>query len=164
MPRKPSASIDARITELHGKHRPTREIAAILGREGHEITASGVHRALARLGLVRASKGRKSPPAGQSADAAPPADVAGEPDDGVARLRRTLASLERAAAVAEADKDVARIVAAQKAITGALALLEKLTPAPPAPIDERPDMVAAAQRGRDRIMGIARRILAGDAQ
>lgn len=168
MARKLSADIDARIATLHSKRRTEAQIAATLAREGVEVSVSGVHRVLGRLGLAAPRKGSKaakrskaSPPPAPSAPA-----VAEESDDAEdiaphVRLRRSLASLERAALLAEADGDPARIVAAQRAITAAAGLLAKVMPVPPVDVDARPDMVAAAQRGRERIRAIAARVLGG---
>lgn len=96
------------------------------------------------------------------ADAPAPIDVADDPSDVPTRLRRVLATLERAAEQAEADKDVARIVQAQRALTQAAALLARLEPAPTVDVDERPDMLAAARRGRERLHALLDRLLAAE--
>ena len=167
MARRSNPEIDRRIAEEHARHRSEADIAAMLTREGHRITASGVHRALGRLGLAKARTEPKRRPANTPAPAAPlavaaPAEDAGEPGDvagaGV-RLERTIASLERVAAQAEADKDVGRVVAAQRAITQAMALAARLAPPPRVDVDDRPDMVAAAKRGRERMHALLDRLL-----
>lgn len=167
MPRRNPANVDERIAALHReKHATTRQIATALAREGIQITPSGVHRVLSRLGLAapRKAPGSKgSPVASLSGPLAPVSSPAaadeGSEDDIPTRLRRVLASLERAALQAEQDKDVARIVASQRAITQAAALLAKATPPPPIDVDARPDMVAAAKRAREHIHAAFDRLL-----
>ena len=172
MPKRLSATVDARIATLHREHKTEAQIATVLAREGAPLTASGVHRALSRLGLAAPrKKAGKAPASGVTA--VPPApesarSLAALSDESIAdddipgRLRRALASLERAADQAEGDKDVARVVACQRAITQAAGLLAKATPPPAVDVDARPDMVTAAKRGRERMHTLLERLLGGE--
>lgn len=171
MPPRANPDHDALIAKLHHAHKTRAEIATALGRKGIKITPSGVHRALSRLGLApprKTTAKAKQPPAASPSSAAPPSapstEDAPEPDEIATTLRRALASLERAATAAEGTAsepmDVGRVVAAQRAITQLVGLLAKLTPPPPADIDARPDMIAAAQRGREAMHALLARLLA----
>lgn len=163
MPRRLPASVDERIAALHASKQTEQQIATALAREGTQITPSGVHRVLARLGRVKPRKAvagaERAPVANAPAALAdvPPTDTA---EDIPAQLRRVVASLEGAAKQAEADKDVARLVAAQRAVLQATALLSKATPPPPVDPNDRPDMRAAAERGRQRMHELLDRLLA----
>lgn len=165
MPRKLTAADDARIATLHRGRSTEAQIATVLAREGIKITPSGVHRVLQRLGLAKPRKAAKAARAPHSApvtvapSAAPDVSEDDSDEDVPGRLRRVLSSLERAAKQAEADRDVGRLIAAQKAIVAASALLAKATPAPPPDVDARPDMVAAAKRGRERMHALLDRLL-----
>jgi hypothetical protein len=79
-------------------------------------------------------------------------------------LLRTIEALERASSAAAADGDIARIVACQRAITQAVALAEKLAPPPPPNPDAKPDMIAAANRFRERVHEILKRAMAAGSE
>jgi len=106
-----------------------------------------------------AAPARRAPPAARTTaarttePAKPDTDDAPAPEEVEVTLRRALVSLERAATEAEAGDeggmDIARVIAAQRAITQLVGLLAKLTPPPPLDIDAKPDMIAAAKRGRE---------------
>jgi hypothetical protein len=162
MSRKSKQNVDTRIATLHRAKKTHRQIATVLRREGHEISPSGVTRALARLGLAGSPRGAAARPAAPAVagEQVPAGEqdgelVAASDDDIRARVLRTLDSLERAADQAAADCDVQQLVAVQRAITSATQLLSKVTPAPPLDPNDAPDMVAlrteAARRWHEMV-------------
>ena len=160
MPRRSKPAVDERIASLHREKRTQKQIATVLRREGVKITPSGVSRALTRMGLTAVQPSPK--PA--EVPIASPAEASVEhaledADDLRAGVRRSIASLERAAARAEADTDVMQIVGAQKAVTSAMGLLARLTPEPPPDVNLMPDMIAlrveAARRWHELINMVA---------
>jgi hypothetical protein len=112
-------------------------------------------------------------------NAAPQAaqEEAGEPDAGDAveiaeqlvasdgtsesELRASLARLQKAGRVAEANKDVARMVGVERVTMQILALLERMKPEPVDDPNDAPDMIEAARSFRERAHGLLDRILAG---
>lgn len=187
MPRPRNAVIEQRIATHHGQHATEAQISTALSREGHSISPSGVHRALARLGLAGPGKARSAPgraaprpepktrceaprveppkprrgsgKAARQADTAAPVEAVDDDTSPTERLRRTLESLERAAKKAETDGDVGRLVQAQRAATQATALIAKLSPPPPPNLDDQPDMLAAAKRFRETVHALFDRVV-----
>lgn len=74
-------------------------------------------------------------------------------------LRASLSRLQNAGRLAQADKDVARMVSVERVSMQILQLLEKLKPAPVADVNAAPDMIAAAARFRERAHAVLDRIL-----
>ena len=118
MGRRSKSDVDAQIVTLHRRKLTREAIATALGRAGISMTPSGVTRALDRLGLTKPPK-----PAKALSRRPPPIPSLPQTCRPIPTTPRTWgfvcvapASLERAAAQAEADKDVSRIVGAQKAI------------------------------------------------
>ena len=70
------------------------------------------------------------------------------------RLERVLGVLERASVKAELDNDVSRMVAVQRAISAATALIAKLTPPKLEDPNERLDMKAEAEAFRKTVWGM----------
>lgn len=127
----------------------------------------------ARVGvsLASVSKALKAPPP------EPPRVAPAEPDPGdevviaeqlVAgggsteeELRASLVRLQKAGRVAEAEKDVARMVSVERVSMQIFSLLEKMKPPPVEDPATAPDMVEAARRFRERSTELLDRILAG---
>lgn len=168
MTSKAKPEIDKRIAELHRLHKTEQQISTVLAREGTPRTSSGVHRALVRMGLAKPRKRTHGPVAREPKRKRPSLSLVGSPsksdakDDGQESLKRVLTNLEKAATLAGKDGDVQRVVQCQRAMTQAIALAAKLAPPPERSIDERPDMLAAAARCRDRMKTTLARILQGD--
>ncbi len=181
MSRKADPNVDALIAKHHRAHRTEADIVRLLAKAGIKRSLAGVHFALARQGLapprkgakvvapaapvavdpsVKAPRARRAP---QKASAAPSAPDKPAPAETVDTLRAALESLQRAAGLAEAEKDVARVVSSQNAIAKLAVVIEKFAPQPPALVDERPDMIAAAKRAREKMHELLDRMLKGRA-
>jgi hypothetical protein len=153
----------AKIREL--ARLPQRDIAARVG-----VSLSSVSKTLAapapKTGKapkgVRATKAkpaavpRARPAPTPSTEAPDDAEAEGTP---LERLNAALASLQRAARQASVDGDLARVIQAQRAVGDLTALAERLRPAPAVTVDDRPDMKAAAARGRKRMHELLDRLL-----
>jgi hypothetical protein len=78
MARRSNAARDRRIAELKASYRSEADIARTLAREGHAIGASGVHRALVRLGLASSGKPAERRAASPAAATEPRHEAASE--------------------------------------------------------------------------------------
>ncbi len=76
-------------------------------------------------------------------------------------LRGCLSRLATAGRLAQADKDVARMVSVERVRMQILTQIEKLKPAPVVDPNDQPDMVEAAKRFRERMHSTLDRILQG---
>ncbi len=142
--------VKGRVLELRRTGRIVTEIQSVLAAEGHKVSVGWIHNVLSE-------PPKASPPAVVAPPPSKPDAESVDLEEALPLLARSVAAIESLAASARAAGTPALELQAQRALTGAIALMAKLKPPPVQDHNQHPDMVAAAEKCKEKLRDLVAR-------